>query len=83
MLIEETPLGTPHNMSPCIECFPKPICRPGRKDVVVPMVVNVGVPGMQITPKCVSRRIKLPQWFMIKEHPKPPPRKAMKVRPRG
>jgi hypothetical protein len=83
VLIEETPLGTPHGVSPCIECFPRPSCRPGRKDVIVPLVVDIRVPGVDIRPKCVSRKIRLPQWFMIKEHPKPPSRKVTKVGPRG
>lgn len=83
VLIEETPLGTPHGVSPCIECSPRPSCRPGRKDVIVPLVVDIRVPGVDIRPKCVSRKIRLPQWFMIKEHPKPPSRKVTKVGPRG
>lgn len=83
ILMSEIPLGTPHEVSPCVECFPKPICRSGRKKMIVPRVVNVGVPGVTITPRCISRRIKLPQWFMVKEDPKPPPRKVAKVGPRG
>ncbi len=80
VLRSEIPLGTPKDVSPCIECFPRPECRPGVKDCVVPRIVPVPVPFDDIQPRCVTKRIMLPQWFKVEDHPKPPPRKVRKVR---
>ena len=39
VLLSETPVGCAIGAGPCIECFPKPSCRPGVKDVLVPRVI--------------------------------------------
>lgn len=79
VLVTETPVGDACGVTPCINCFPKPVCKPGTKDVLVPSIVPLRVPTLAIQPKCVDRPIKLPQWFAVEEHPLPPPQKVRKV----
>jgi hypothetical protein len=77
--ITETPVGCAQGAGPCVECTPMPSSRPATKDVVAPAIVPVGVPGIEVTPKCVTRPVMLPQWFAVTEEPKNP-RKVSKVR---
>ena len=77
--IAETPVGCAEGSGPCVECYPKPSSRSASKDVVGPRVVPVGVPGIELNPKHVTRRVMLPQWFAVTEEPKHP-RKVSKVR---
>lgn len=68
--ITETPVGCAQGAGPCVECSPRPSSRPATKDVAGPAIVRVGVPGIEVTPKCVTRRVMLPQWFAVTEHPR-------------
>ncbi len=77
--ITETPVGCAQGSGPCVECRPMPSCTPGSKDVPTPMVVPVGVPGIELAPQCVTRPVMLPQWFAVTEEPRNP-RKVSKVR---
>jgi hypothetical protein len=77
--ITETPVGCAQGAGPCVECTPMPSSRPATKDVVAPAIVTVGVPGIEVTPKGVTRPVMLPQWFAVTEEPKNP-RKVSKVR---
>ncbi|MGO9572246.1 MAG: hypothetical protein ACLP5H_32415 [Desulfomonilaceae bacterium] len=77
--ISETPVGCAQGSGPCVECYPKPSFRPASKDVATPRVVPVGVPGIELTPKCVTRPVMLPQWFAVTEEPRDI-RKVSKVR---
>jgi len=79
VLVTETPVGDACGITPCINCIPKPVFKPGTQDVIVPSIVPVGIPDLAIRPKLVNRRIKLPQWFAVEEHPMGPPRGVRKV----
>jgi hypothetical protein len=79
VLLSKTPVGCAAGEGPCVECFPKPTCRPASTYALAPKFVPVRVPGVVIEPKCITRRIMLPQWFAVEEHEKPPPRKIRKV----
>lgn len=83
MVLSETPVFCEDGPGPHTRCFPRPSSRSASKDVPVPRMVPVRVPGLAIEPKDVTRRIMLPQWFAVEEIPKPPLRgfrKASKVR---
>lgn len=77
--ITETPVGCAQGAGPCVECYPMPSSRPALKDIVTPRIVPVGVPGIELTPRDVTHRVMLPQWFAVTEEAKPP-RKVSKVR---
>lgn len=83
VLVTETPVGDACGVTPCINCFPKPVCKPGTTDVIVPSIVPIRIPTLVIQPKCVERRIKLPQWFAVEEQPLPPPQKVRKIHSPG
>jgi hypothetical protein len=68
--ITETPVGCAQGAGPCVDCRPRPSQRPATKEVAAPMIVPVGVPGIEVTPKAVTRRVMLPQWFAVTEEPK-------------
>ena len=77
-VISETPMGCAEGQAPCVECFPQPSRRSASKDIWPPNFIPVRVPGMEFTPRDVTRRIKLPQWFEVTEQPSMP-RKIRKV----
>ncbi len=77
--ITEIPVGCAQGSGPCVRCRPMPSSRPASKAVVTPTVVPVGVPGIELTPKCVTRPVMLPQWFAVTETPRYI-RKVSKVR---
>jgi len=77
--VTETPVGCAQGSGPCVECFPMPSCTPASKEVPVPLVVSVGVPGIELAPRCVTRPVMLPQWFAVTEQPRDV-RKVSKVR---
>ncbi|MEW6532606.1 MAG: hypothetical protein AB1473_17380 [Thermodesulfobacteriota bacterium] len=79
VLVTETPVGCAEGSGPCVHCFPQPTCRPETRAPVVPRIVPVNVVTVVPEPICVPRRIKLPQWFAVEEHPLPPPVKVRKV----
>jgi len=80
VVISETPVGHAKGSGPCVECYPRAICKPAVKEVLLPTVVPVNVPGVIFNPRCTERRVIRPQWFAVEEHPAPPPRKVRKVR---
>ena len=79
VLLSETPVVCPDGEDPCVECFPKPSAKSAFKDVVVPRIVPVRVPGLVSEPRTVTRRIMRPQWFAVEEIEKAPPRKIRKI----
>jgi hypothetical protein len=79
VMLDEVPVGHAKGAGPCVRCRPAPSHRPATKNVFPPVPVPVPVPGMTITPKCVARRVMLPQWFKVDERPMPRPRKIRKV----
>jgi hypothetical protein len=82
VMIDERPVGCADGAGPCLECYPKAVHKQGVKDIVVPRIVPVRVPGIEIVPKTVNRRIMRPQWFEVTETPLPP-RPIGKVRMGG
>jgi hypothetical protein len=68
--ITETPVGCAQGAGPCVDCSPRPSSRRATRDVAAPMIVPVGVPGIEVTPKHVTRRVALPQWFAVTEEPR-------------
>jgi len=68
----ETPVGCADGVGPCLHCFPRPASRPGTTDLVVPVMRSVGVPTIEVVPRCVKQRVMRPQWFEVKETPRPP-----------
>jgi hypothetical protein len=42
------------------------------KDMVVPRMLPVRVPSVEIVPREVTRRVMLPQWFEVVEEQIPP-----------
>lgn len=79
IIVSETPVGCAEGSGPCVECFPRPSTRPGVKEVTVPRYLPVRVPGIAMVPRDVTRRVMRPQWFAVRELPKPPPAKIRKV----
>ncbi len=77
--ITETPVGCAEGAGPCVECRPMQSHRPATRDVAAPAIVPVGVPGIEVTPKHVTRPVMLPQWFAVTEEPRDI-RKVSKVR---
>lgn len=77
ILLAENPVDC--GKKPCVECFPRPSCKPAVKDCRVPQLVPVRVADWQVQTKCVERKVKMPQWFAVQELPRPPVRK---VKPR-
>lgn len=71
-VIHETPVGCALGASPCVECFPKPSVRNASKEVIVPRMMPVRVPGVEYVPREVTRKVMLPQWFAVSEDLRPP-----------
>jgi len=82
VLRTETPVGCATGSGPCVDCYPKPSCRPALKEIPVPKPRIVRIPTIELVPKCVERRVMLPQWFKVKDEPRPP-KKIRKVPSRG
>jgi hypothetical protein len=76
--VTETPVGHAKGVGPCVECWPSPSARPGMREFIEPMYLPVSVPGVEFQPRPVTRRLMLPQWFAVEEHPVPP-KKVRKV----
>ena len=70
-LRSEIPVGCADGSGPCLQCFPKPSCRPVTRNMVVPVPKPVRVPGIRLEPKCVKERVMRPQWFKVTEEPRP------------
>ncbi|MFH0825008.1 MAG: hypothetical protein V2B18_19825 [Pseudomonadota bacterium] len=79
--LSELPVGCADGVGPCLECFPRGSCRNDLKRVVMPRMTPVAV-SEGLEPKCVTKRIRLPQWFAVEEAPKQP-RKIRKTAPQG
>lgn len=78
ILRSEIPIGCAEGAGPCVQCAPKPVCAPAYKDVLVPRMVPIRVPDVELVPKCITRRVMRPQWFAVNEVPRPP-KKIRKV----
>lgn len=74
VLVTERPVGCAEGAGPCVTCFPRTVHRPGVQDVIVPRMVPVPVPGIDIVPVSVTRPVMRPQWFEVTESPMPPRR---------
>lgn len=72
ILRSEIPIGCAEGAGPCVECAPKPVCRPAYKDALAPRMIPIRVPEVQLVPKCITRRVMRPQWFLVNEDPRPP-----------
>lgn len=79
-LRSEIPVGCADGCGACLQCFPRPSCRPATVDMVVPVVRPVPVPDLIVQPRCVTKRIMQPQWFKVKDDPRPPRKVVRKVR---
>jgi hypothetical protein len=72
VLRTETPVGCADGAGPCLQCFPRPSCRPATRDIVVPVVRQALVTTIEVAPGCVTRRVMRPQWFEVQDVPRPP-----------
>ncbi len=78
-VMHETPVGAACGAGPCIDCFPKPSVKNASKEMILPRMVPVRVPGVEFVPREVTRRVMLPQWFAVTEEILPP-KQVRKVR---
>jgi len=69
VMITHTPVGCPEGSGPCVQCSPRPSCYNTTKEVIVPRMVRTPVTETVFVPKCVTRRVMLPQWFEVTEQP--------------
>ena len=80
VVASEKPVGCAFGAGPCTECYPHPSSRPGIKEIWPPQIRPVSITGPEFTPHHVTRKIILPQWFLVTEHPVPPvPKPVRKV----
>jgi hypothetical protein len=70
-VVTEAPVGCPQGAGPCTTCFPQPSQRKGKGEVWGPKMLMVQVPSVQFTPKEITRKVMLPQWFAVTEEPQP------------
>jgi hypothetical protein len=77
-LITEAPVGCPVGACDEATCYPRPSQSAGRREIWGPRMVTVRVPDVQFTPREITRKVMLPQWFAVTEEPRPP-RKIRKV----
>jgi hypothetical protein len=77
-VITETPIGCAQGAEDCVTCYPQPSSRPGTKDLWGPRPIPVPVAYYEFTPREITRRVMLPQWFAVTEEVKQP-RKIRKV----
>jgi hypothetical protein len=82
VLVSERPVGCAEGAGPCVQCFPKDMKRTFSRDVPVPRMVPVRIPGIDIVPVTVTRPVMRLQWFEVTESPLPP-RPIGKVRMGG
>lgn len=80
VLRSEIPVGCADGSGPCVQCFPRPSCTPATHDMVVPVPGRVSVPDLVIRPKTVTTRVMRPQWFKVREDPRPPRKVVSKIR---
>jgi hypothetical protein len=78
-VLHEDPVGAACGAGPCVDCFPKPSVRNASKEVIMPRMVPVRVPGVEYVPREITRRVMLPQWFAVTEELLPP-KQVQKVR---
>ncbi len=75
-LITEAPVGCPEGACHDATCYPRPSQRSGSREIWGPRMMTVRVPNIQFTPKEITRRVMLPQWFAVTEEPRPRERSA-------
>ncbi len=80
VLRSEIPVGCADGSGPCLQCFPKPSCRPATHSMAVPVPKRIPVPDLIIQTKTVKERVIRPQWFKVKDDPRPPRKVVRKVR---
>jgi len=84
VVASEKPVGCAFGAGPCVECYPHPSSRPGVKEIWPPELVPVSIASPAFAPHHVTRKIVLPQWFLVTEHPVAPfPKPVRKLRPDG
>ena len=86
VVVQETPVGCAAGSGPCTTCTPKCFTSSGILYKKTPRIIPVTITGKRYMPQCVTKRVMLPQWYVVEEFPKPPPRKIQpvyKVRPNG
>lgn len=81
-LVTGAPVGCPEGACDAgcdgAKCYPQPSQRPGSREIWGPRMMTVRVPETQFTPREITRRVMLPQWFAVTEEPRAP-RKIRKV----
>jgi hypothetical protein len=71
VLRHETPVGCAEGAGPCLECFPRPTCKPAIHPTVIPVMNPVAVRDLEFQPKHITRRVMKPQWFKVTDEPRP------------
>lgn len=70
-LVTEAPVGCAQGAGPCDTCYPKATEKKATGELWGPRMVMVRVPFVEFTPKEVTRRVMLPQWFAVTEEVRP------------
>lgn len=70
--IFERPVGCAEGAEKCVQCFPRAVSKRGTVEVIGPRMIPVAVPGIEIAPRTMTRRVMRPQWFEVTESPLPP-----------
>ncbi len=84
VVVSEKPVGCAANADSCVECYPQPSYKPGVTEVWPAQIKPVRISSPEFTPRPVTRKIVMPQWFLVTDHPVPPaPKPPMKVRTGG
>jgi len=80
VVVSEKPVGCALGAGPCVECYPRPSCRPGIREVWLPELRPVSITSPAFTPRHVTHKIIRPQWHLVTEHPvMPAPKPIRKV----
>jgi hypothetical protein len=69
VIVSERPVGCAFGAGPCVECYPHPSSKREIKEVLTPEIMPVSITSPAFTPHQVTRKIVLPQWFLVSEHP--------------
>jgi hypothetical protein len=69
VIVSETPVGCAFGSGPCVECYPHPSRRREIREIWTPEIKPVSITSAAFTPRQVTRKIVLPQWFLVSEDP--------------
>lgn len=83
VVVSEKPVGCAANADSCLECYPQPSCKPGIKESWPAQIKPIRISSPEFSPRHVTRKIMLPQWFLVTDHPVPAPKPPIKVRTGG